>query len=279
MRCAYRCIRPEDDQVHDGVYSPDSRDHAENARNFLLSQLLDSSGANAFNTILRLADAREFAHISDRMRLMARRRAAADAELPRFSCQDVLKLDRRYEVPPRDRDGLFEVMMDRLRDLAHDLDHHEFSDRRTVKRIKNEPEMQRTLASRLETRANGAYAVSREEEIVDRKETDIRLLAIGGHHKAVIEVKIADNGWSLNDLERALREQLVGRYLRHSNCKAGCLLLTYHGRKRYWIHPETKQRVKFGQVLEHLRDKARNLEIERLHDVRIDVFGLDLTGS
>ena len=279
VRFAYRCIRPKDDQVHDRVYSPNSRDHAERARNFLLGLLVDTPGAEAYNTILALADTQEFAHTAGRMRLMARRRAAADAELPRYSCQDVLELDRRYEVPSQDRDGLFEVMMDRLRDLAHDLEHHEFSDRRTVKRITDEPEMQRTLALRIESKANGAYAVSREEEVVDRKHTDIRLSAMGGGHKAVIEVKIADNGWSVNDLERALREQLVGQYLRHSNCKAGCLLLTYHGRKNYWIHPETEQRIHFGQVLEYLRGEARNLEIERMHDVRIEVFGLDLTGS
>ena len=102
---------------------------------------------------------------------------------------------------------------------------------------------------------------------------------VNGNRKLLIFLEIADNGWSLNDLERALREQLVGQYLRHSNCKAGCLPLTHHGRKRYWIHPETEQRVQFEQVMEHLRYKARNLEIERLHDVRIEVIVLDLTGS
>ena len=137
--------------------------------------------------------------------------------------------------------------------------------------------MQRTLALRIESKANGAYIVSREEEVADRKSTDIRLATSDGRQKAVVEVKIADNGWSLNDLEHALREQLVRQYLRHSNCRAGCLLLTYHGRKKYWIHPETKRRLGFRQIVEYLREKARKIEKEKAHNVRIVVFGLDLT--
>ena len=137
--------------------------------------------------------------------------------------------------------------------------------------------MQRTLALRMEANANGAYVVTREDEVADRKRTDIRLSAIDGDHKAVIEVKIADNGWSLTGLERALREQLAGRYLRHTTCKAGCLLLTCHGRRQYWVHPETRKRIGFAEAVAYLDGKARFLENEALHDVRIAVHGLDLT--
>ena len=105
--------------------------------------------------------------------------------------------------------------------------------------------MQRTLALRISAKANGAYTVTREEEVADGKRTDIRLSAIEVDQKVVAEVKISDNNWSLTDLIHALRNQLVGQYLRHSNCKAGCLLLTYHGRKNYWIHPVTKARLTF----------------------------------
>ena len=88
---------------------------------------------------------------------------------------------------------------------------------------------------------------------------------------------MADNGWSLTDLERALRDQLIGQYLRHPTCKAGCLLLTYHGRKRYWVHPETRKRISNSEVAAFLRDRARAIEKETSHGVRIAVFGLDLS--
>ena len=168
-------------------------------------------------------------------------------------------------------------MMDRLCDLAHDLHHHDFSDRRTVQTIAEESEMQRTLALRIEAKSNGAYSVMREEQVADGKRTDIRISTANGDQKAVMEVKIADNGWSLSDLQRSLRDQLAGQYLRHSNCKAGCLLLTYRGTKHYWVHSDTGKHLEFSEIVEILRDQAASLEKESSHDVRIAVFGLDLT--
>ena len=139
--------------------------------------------------------------------------------------------------------------------------------------------MQRTLASRPRERANGAYTVTREEEVADGNRTDIRLAAVGSDQKVAVEIKIADNDWSLGDLEHALRNQLAGRYLRHSNCTAGCLLLTlltYHDRKKHWIDPVTRKRLAFRDVVSFLKEKATEIERER-HCIRIAVFGLDLS--
>ena len=69
----------------------------------------------------------------------------------------------------------------------------------------------------------------------------------------------------------------MGQYLRHNTCKAGCLLLTYDGKKTYWIHPATKKHLKFIDLVAYLNEKARTLEVENLHKIRLTVFGLDLT--
>ena len=97
----------------------------------------------------------------------------------------------------------------------------------------DEPEMQRNLASRLHERANGAYTIVREDEVIDGKKPDIRLATIGTDQKVAIEVKVADK-WTVNQLRAALYGQLRSQYLRHSSCRAGCLLLTYRGRKSWW---------------------------------------------
>ena len=277
VRCAYAFIRHEDDQVHEEMYSPNTRDRAQTARRSLLYKLLNTSGPEARRAVLGLACEDDFAHVADRLRLEVRQRTAADAEFAPFDPESVSALENNLEAPPRDRDGLFAVMMDRLDDLAHDLAHHDFSNWRTVRRITEESEMQRTLAWHIDARANGAYRVTREEEVADRKRTDIRLLAVNGHQAAVVEVKIADH-WSLTDLDQALHNQLVGKYLRHSNCKAGCLLLTYIGQKGYWKHPTiSRKRLEFSEICEFLEDKAQALEKENQDSVRITVFALDLT--
>ena len=137
--------------------------------------------------------------------------------------------------------------------------------------------MQRTLGWRLRERANGVYRVTREEEVADAKQPDIRFTTVGSvENRVALEVKIADNGWSVADLKRALRKQLVGQYLRHENCTGGCLLLTFHGRKRYWVHPDSKKRLAFADVVGLLGEMARALEQEHGNDIRVEVFGLDL---
>ena len=276
VRYAYAYIRPEDDLVHEGSYSPNTRDKAERARDFLLFRLLDTPGPKARRVVLALAAKDDFASISDRLRLLVRQRTADDAEFEAFDPEAVTALEKRYEAPPRDRDGLFAVMLDRLDDLAYGLAHDDFTDRQMLQHITKEPEMQRTLAWRIKARANDAYLVTREEEVADQKRPDIRLLAVTSDQKAAVEVKIADN-WTLTDLERALCSQLVGQYLRDASCKAGCLLLTYHGIKNYWEHPDTKKRLDFPEMVAFLTDKARVIEEENSYDVRIAVFGLDLT--
>ena len=275
VRCAYNYVRREEDQEHQGVYSPNTRDDAETARNFLLSALVDTPGPEAHRILHELATEPLFAHFHDRLRLLARKRAASDAEFEPFSPAALVALEECLEAPPHDRDGLFNVMVDRLDDLSHDIAHDDFTNRRTLRTIEEESEMQRTLARQLREMAKGAYLVIREDEVADQKRTDIRLVTVHGNQKAAIEVKIADK-WSMTDLERALRNQLVGQYLRHGSSKAGCLLLTY-GTNKYWKHPETGVHLSFPKVIDYLASVAKEIERDMAYGVRLKVYGLDLT--
>ena len=276
VRYAYALVRPEDDVVHKGVYSPNTRDKAQTARNLLLSRLLDTPGSEAHQVVLELSREEDFAYFPDRLRLLARQKAAAEADFEPLEPTAVIALNNKLEAPPHDRDDLFTVMMDRLKHLEHDFRHGELSDRKLVQGATQEVDVQLTFAWRLRAKANGAYQIAREEEVADRKHTDIRFLSVQGKKKAVAEIKIADN-WSLNELEGALGDQLVGQYLRHEDCKAGCLLLTYHGRKRYWVQRESGNRLGFQEIVAILREKAREIEAETSYDVRLSVFGIDLT--
>ena len=277
VRRAYAFVRPRGRRTYVGPHRIDTRKHAQHARERLRDLLLHTPGPAARRVVSELADDDDFAHMADWLRHRNRQQAAADAEFAPYSPGEVRALEERLEAPPKDRDGLFDVMMDRLEDLAHDLRHDDLSDRRTVRGIAEEAEMQRTLAHRLQGAANGAYTVTREEEVADGNRTDIRLLAAGSGPKAVLEIKIADN-WTLTELERALRDQLVGKYMRHSDCKAGCLLLTWHGGKRFWKRPDDRKRLDFPGIVEFLSDRAREVEAED-PGIRLSVFGLDLTGD
>lgn len=272
IRLAYRHVRSVDDNRHDGVFSPDERDKAEYGRSFLIGLLFDTRGPEARALIIKLAEDPLFSDWPDRLRLIARRRAASDAEGEPLTPGEITILEARLEAPPHDRDTLFQVMLDRISDIAHDLAHDDFSDRRTLRTVADEAEMQRTLAGRLRHRAEGAYVVVREDEVADQKRTDIRLAA--GEHKAVIEIKLADRRWSFTDLKSALKNQLVGQYLRHRHGRAGCLLLIYDGSKGWWC--EGRRRMKFDQMIQRLQEIAREIEIQHGHELLITVRGLDL---
>lgn len=278
IRLAYTLVREDDDIFHETVYSPGPRDHAQDARRRLHDMLIASPGSESFRVQMALANDELFASRSDRLRMYARRRAAEDAEFDPFRPEDVVALETRHEAPPNDRDGLFRVMMDRLDDLQHDFTDGDFTDRGTFQSITEEAEMQKALAVRLRDRANGTYSVTREEEVFDGKRTDIRLLSKSGDQKAVIEVKIADKRWSLPSFQISLKRQLVDKYLRDPNCKAGCLLLTGHDKKKYWIHPETNKRIGFSDMIAFMETQAQKIEDQKQGEVRIAVFGLDLTG-
>ena len=284
VRCAYAHVRREDDEVHHGVYEPQTRDNAETGRGFLVSALCDTPGAETSRVLSGLAAEALFASIGDRLRFLARQRAALDAETELRTPEDLTDLEDRLETPARDGDGLFAVLMDRLDDLDHDCRHADFSLRPLLRNANDESELQSGLASWLQDRANNVYAVAREEEVVGGRRTDIRLHVVQRGPKAVIEVKIVDN-WTVSDLRTALRKQLAEGYLCHASCRHGCLLLAYHGRSRRsgsprtcWIHPETRTRLDLDELAALLGEEARQIGQEH-PEICVSVFLLDFSNG
>jgi hypothetical protein len=274
VRLAYTVVRQEDDVRHEGAYSPGTRDHAETGRNVLLSALLATPGPVASAALRRLSTDPAFSHFPDRLRMMARERAANDAENPALSSEELKSLEKNLEAPPHDRAGLFAVMMDRLEDLQHDIAHHAFTDRSLLQKTSQEIDLQRTLALRLEGSARDAFLMVRESEVADLKKTDIGIAAVRPPQKAVIEIKVGDS-WSVAELERALSAQIKGQYLRHKDCGAGCLLVTHHKPSRRWRLKGVL--VPFDDLIVHLKGYAKTLVEAETSDIQLAVFGLDLT--
>lgn len=278
VRLAYAQIRLADDieRAGTGAYSPTARDEAQHGRSAVLGALLACTGPEAWVIKQAMRADPLFAHFKDRLDQLAREKAANEAEGPPQADADIAQVEAHGEAPPADRNGMFRLMMDRLGDLRHDIAAHEFSERPILLGIALEKNMQVWFAKRLQERENGAYRVDREALVVNDKETDIRLLSVRSNAQAVIEMKLANNGYTLPDLEKALSEQLVGQYMQHDNCRAGCLLVTMN-KSRHWDCPETGTRLDFANVLARLRTQATELEIRMNHEVRLAVVGIDLT--
>lgn len=271
---AYEQIRRDDDIQHEGAYSPGDRDNAQDARNRILNSLIDKPGGEAYEALTKLADKPLFTHMPDRIRILARQRAAKDSDVKTLSITEFREWEEKYEITPKNRDDLFEIMMGRLDDIEYDILHHDFTDRETLFKIESETEMQPLLARKMADNSRGLYQVVREDEVADKKETDIRLLTSAAG-RSVIELKVGDNNYSVKDLEGAIETQLVGQYLRHRECSAGVLLVTYAGRKGFQ-NTETNQPMTFDEVIQHLQNFANDIEVKEEGRVRLAVKGLDL---
>ncbi|MEG3146746.1 hypothetical protein U1839_19005 [Sphingomonas sp. RT2P30] len=275
-KTAYAIVRRNDDHpLREGTYSPDARDDAQGARNRIIDRLVGTSGPDAHRALRALASDPLFAHMPDRLRLLARERAALDSEPAPLSPSAFREWERRFASPAMDADELFRVVVDRLEDIEFDIRHRDFGARQWLQPISDEKQMQPVLASHLQNRQREDFQVIREDEVADNKKPDIRLVARGFAGKAVIEIKIADS-WSMKQLEETVRDQLIAQYLRAPDCAVGCLWLVYAGRKKRFRDPVSGKLIRFEDVVTHLRAFADRLVAGEPRPVRIAIAPLDL---
>ncbi|MFC5556684.1 hypothetical protein [Methylobacterium iners] len=274
LRLAYTHIRREDDEMHEGSYTPGPRDDAERARSAVLSALLSASGPEGWNAKLEMAGDPLFGHLRDRTRAVAEGKAAEEADSTSLTEADCVALDRNGEAPPSTRDAMFALMRDRLEDID-DLLLQDVSPRAAWALIKDEHVMRRELTRVLRDAARGSYTADQEAVTADEKETDIRLRSINSGQQATIELKLGDQGWSGRDLFRTVREQLLAKYMAAEECRSGCLLITLAADKK-WQHPHTGNRIDFVELIDLLNEECDAISRELGGMAKLMTKGLDL---
>ena len=273
---AFEVVHPSSDIRHDGVFSPGARDHAEGARSFLFEQLVELGRQQTHDKLLRLAGMDNFAHMKDRLRQKAIEVAAKASEPPPMPLEVFRSLDEERNLIPTDNRSIHKVMLNRLDDYFHFVKESEFSNRKTLQRVVEEPELRRNIAGWLNDHSCGAYTVNQEAVKVEEKRTDIRLTSSCKNIEAAIELKLDDkrDRWSGSQLEEALRNQLVGQYLSHERCRSGCLLLCMREHRK-WQNPHSSKRMNLVETVTWLQGIADEIMNER-SELLIAVRGLDL---
>lgn len=273
LRLAYRHVRPMDDAQHEGSYSPDTRDHAERARNEIVKALFKAKGEAGWAAKLEMASDPLFAHFKDRILAVAEEHWAQEIDSTAFDDARAIALDRTGEAPASTNEAMFAIMTDRLADLD-DLLLQDVSPREAWAGFGEERVMRRAIAHELNHFANGLYKVDQEAVTGDEKETDIRLRSTASDHEAVIELKLADNR-TATDLRDTLKEQLLKKYMAAENSRSGCLLVTL-AKARQWDHPDSGLRIGYSALIDLLRDEASRIEQEMGGIVRLHVHAFDL---
>jgi hypothetical protein len=275
---AYRTVRVEDDhdRANKGVYSPDERDEAQEARSAAFSTLVSTPGRAAFNAILRLLDVPDFPLPASRLRALARERAAQDAEHMAWAADETFRFEQQFEKQPVTGQELRLVALQRLEDLQHDLINGDFQQGNTLRALPDERAVQNWMADRLRQVQANAYSVEREVHVADEKEPDLRFRAKASDANVATEIKIAES-WTLKQLEDALVKQLCGQYLRSGDGREGILLLVHKKpRPNGWKQPDGSY-LNFDALVRHLGGLAAGIRRESPSGPQPQVFAMDVS--
>ena len=273
LRLAYRHVRPVDDVRHEGAYSPDARDHAEGARNAIVSALLEAKGEEGWAAKLEMANDPLCAHFKDRIIAVAEEQWAQEIDGHAFDHLQAALLDQTGEAPASTNEAMFSIARDRLADLD-ELLLRDASPRELWSEITRERLMRREIARQLIQAANGLYTVDQEAVTADEKETDIRLRSVVSDYEAVIEIKIAEN-WSARVLRDAIFDQLVSKYMAAETSRSGFLLITL-ARDRTWKHPDNGRPIGPTGLMSLLQEEANCVKKRLGGNLSLRVHLLDL---
>jgi len=271
---AYKEVRPEDDVVHEGVFSPGVRDNAEDARNALLKALIDMPGPEAHAAMVSLAARPEFRKRRIRFLELARRMAERDAEQSPWSTKELLAFEREYVSPIRTGHDLHRVAQQVLSEIVWDFGSGDASSRAVLETARDEDAVQEYLHEQFRLRAKDRYHVAREAEIAEGNMPDILLSAVGAPFAVAVEVKHGGKGWSTNELEASLRTQLAEDYLRPSERRHGIFVVSNH-KSRGWKHPKTGKKLSFEEVIAYLQSCAHGIAANDSGPISVVVVGID----
>ena len=274
LHLAYSHIRPKDDIVHEGVFSPGDRDNAQEARNAILSVLLDRPGTDAYLAMQRLANDPVFALRSHRFHELARGKAETDTEVPAWTPAETLTFERQFTAPAKTGADLLRLVIGVLADIAQNLAKGDFTSRALLERAKDEEEVQHWLAEQMNARAKGRFHAVREAEVAIRDKPDLIIASTSVACQVAVEIKHGGKEWSARDLEGALRTQLAEDYLKPENRRHGILVITHH-RNRRWLRISDNRPIPFADLIAWLSGIATTITQNAVGQVAVKCIGIN----
>lgn len=276
----HACIQRKDDieRAGKGVYSPELRDDAQDARDALFNWLNEIPGKAAFVALSEIAKAHP--DVSSRVWFEhhARAKAQADSESDPWRVEQVREFHDTLERTPRTHRELYDLAVYRLLDLKADLEDGDASEASVLRMAPEETDVRNYIGNRLRREALSRYIVTQEEELADAKRPDLRLQGVGFDGPVPMELKLADN-WTGPKLFERLEVQLSGDYLRDLRSQRGVFVLVHRGddKKGRWQIPPKMEPVDFAGLVEALEAHWASLAPQYPDVEGLRIIGIDLT--
>lgn len=271
-------IRPEED-IHRagmGVYSPELRDDAQDARNNLFTLLNHIPGKEAFLALTDIAES--YPDKTSRSWIMthAKAKAEQDGDSDPWKPSQVRDFFEKLDRTPGNHRELADLAVLRLLDLKDDLEEGDSSIAGILRTVTHETDMRKFIGRELREKAFGRYTIPQEEELADARKPDLRFQGNGFDGPVPVELKLADN-WNGPPLFEHLENQLCGDYLRDNRSRIGIFLLVYRGDRNHWELPGSQDRVDFTELTEALQNHWHCISGKFSNIDNITVLGIDLT--
>jgi hypothetical protein len=277
IKFAFEALPLQDDRERPfgQAYSPDSRDHAQRARDASINILASRPGAATHAALLDLAKMPDFSAITEWLAHLAINRARLDAESAPWLPHDVSAFEKDFQTVPRTPADLQRLAAARIEDLQRDLIAGDFSQAVQVSKFAHEVEAQLWLAHEFDVKRGRSFTVARERHVAQEKEPDVTLTSSVTGALLPIEIKIAES-WSLTQLEEALTVQLR-QYLRDSNAQWGILLLFHCIARTHGWETADGNFMSFAQTVEHLRKIASAISASNSAGHQMQVCTIDVS--
>jgi len=259
-----------------GVYTPELRDNAQEARNMLFNIIRDAPGKEAFLALEEISQYHPNEASRPWMASLAKSKATQDGDNTPWHPSRVREYHENIERRPESHRDLWDLACDRLLDLKRDLEDGDSSIASILLKVDQETEMRKYIGNWCRDRAAGRYSVTQEEELADAKRPDLRFYGAGFDAPVPIELKIADR-WTGPRLFESLEYQLTGNYLRDVRSARGIFLLFYQKKRDGWELPNACRANTFDELLFALRAHWLSIATGYPDVDDLCVIGVDLT--
>jgi hypothetical protein len=277
----HRYVKSEDDinRADGGVYTPELRDAAQNARSRLFSLLSDLPGKAAYLAMKELELEHPEPGYRPWMAKQAFRRAEFDGDIEPWNSEQVFQFEHQQLITPKTHKQLYELGVLKLNSLKTWLEHGNDSPWKTWQRADQENEIRNLVAGWLKQSCRDQYTTAQEPELANSQRMDIWLTSNHINAPVPIELKLLDKDWSGNKLCERLRNQLVGDYLRADGASCGVMLLVSAKTNKTWkIDDQTVSLDKLrGALMNYWYSIAKNYP--KVNAIEVIVIDLNLRSN
>ncbi|WP_299187625.1 hypothetical protein [uncultured Psychrobacter sp.] len=233
----HKYIKLSDDiqRAGEGVYSPTIRDDAQDARDRLLSYLVETPSKENYYVLKQISKE----HQESSHKLLLQKRAYEMAErygdITPWSAQQFKDFYKSKMLSPQTHRQLFELAVQQLKALKNWVENGNDSPWLTWQKAEEENEVRTLVAGYLNQHRGGHYTIAEEPELANEQRMDIWLANPKIQSPVPIELKLLDKSWSGSKLCERLRNQLGGDYLREETSGCGIFLLVSLNQTKRWI--------------------------------------------